>query len=316
VAVGAAVAAGFLVGRSSDESSTQTVTVSRERDTSICVNPTYGFALAYPRGWHTDPAVPDGACFFFDPKPFQVPEASDFGGTALEVQVAQQDPELLVQAMLNPRFTTSRKRDSAIAAGRRVSRVEFVTNGEGLQDAGTRVYAYVVDRDDLPPLVIQTSAAPGKRLQRDVVDEAAQSLRLFRPAVNSLPQEVEDTRAAIVRAARARDFTTLRKLIPKTGFAYTYGATSKDAVDYWLELERTTKERPFETLANILELPYTLNRGLYVWPFVYDKAPDELTDYERGLLGPLADVYAGDSYLGWRAGIRPDGRLIFFISGD
>ena len=44
---------------------------------------------------------------------------------------------------------------------------------------------------------------------------------------------------------------------------------------------------------------------------------EELTDYERELLGDLS-VYsgAGSGYLGWRAGIEPDGTWRFFIAGD
>jgi hypothetical protein len=75
-------------------------------------------------------------------------------------------------------------------------------------------------------------------------------------------------------------------------------------------------ERPLETLATILRLPYTLVRGVYVWPFAFDKPENELTAHERQLLGPLARSYAGDSYLGWRAGIEADGDWIFFVAGD
>ena len=82
-------------------------------------------------------------------------------------------------------------------------------------------------------------------------------------------------------------------------------------------MEAAGEESPIEILARILELPYTLSSGTYVWPFAYDKAEDELTDYERELLGDLA-VYsgAGSGYLGWRAGIEPDGTWRFFIAGD
>jgi hypothetical protein len=235
------------------------------------------------------------------------------------VQVPQEDADTLVKSMVDPRFTRSRKREPAVAGGVRAVRVEYVSSGQGLLDAGTRVYAYVVDRDDIPPLIIQTTARPSARLRRDVVDRAARTLRLFRPLLHDgtgLPTAVEETRAAIVRAALARDYGALRRLIPRKGFTYTYGAVPQGAVDYWLELERTTDERPFETLALILQLPYTLNRAVFVWPFAYDKSPDEITDYERELLGTLADDFVGDSYLGWRAGIEPDGDWIFFVAGD
>ena len=68
-------------------------------------------------------------------------------------------------------------------------------------------------------------------------------------------------------------------------------------------------------------MPYTLSRGIYVWPFAYDIAEaDEFTAYERGLLeplGPLDTLFVeGTGYLGWRAGIEPDGTWVFFLAGD
>jgi hypothetical protein len=68
-------------------------------------------------------------------------------------------------------------------------------------------------------------------------------------------------------------------------------------------------------------MPYTLSRGLYVWPFAYSVASvDDLTAHERELLaplGPFESVFVeGTGYLGWRAGIGPDGTWVFFVAGD
>jgi hypothetical protein len=137
-----------------------------------------------------------------------------------------------------------------------------------------------------------------------------------RSADGALPPAVERTRAAIERAAQARDFAALRRLIPEHGFSFTFGEFEGDAVEYWQNLERSSDERPFATLARVVALPYTLRQGSYVWPFAYGTPKNELTQYERSLLGDLADSYAGTDYYGWRAGIRPDGTWIFFIRGD
>jgi len=105
-------------------------------------------------------------------------------------------------------------------------------------------------------------------------------------------------------------------LIPTSGFAYSFGsAVEGGAVAHWRDLE-SKGERPLETLARILELPYSLRQGLYVWPFAYGLPRGELTSYERNLLGPLVQSYAGDDYYGWRAGIRPDGMWQSFVAGD
>jgi len=42
-----------------------------------------------------------------------------------------------------------------------------------------------------------------------------------------------------------------------------------------------------------------------------------MSEYELSLLGDLAPEGVTEvGYLGWRAGIRPDGRWVFFIAGD
>ena len=68
-------------------------------------------------------------------------------------------------------------------------------------------------------------------------------------------------------------------------------------------------------------MPYTLSRGYYYWPFAYDVADvADLSSHERELLaplGPLDKVFVeGTGYLGWRAGIAPDGTWVFFVAGD
>ncbi len=141
-------------------------------------------------------------------------------------------------------------------------------------------------------------------------------------AAAGLPAAVARTRTALLEAAQARDYDALRPLIPTTGFEYTFGSpVDGGPIAYWQELERTTDEEPLERLEQVLEMPYTLSRGLYVWPFAYDVANiDDLTAYERELLaplGPLESVFVeGTGYLGWRAGIRPDGAWVFFVAGD
>jgi hypothetical protein len=131
-----------------------------------------------------------------------------------------------------------------------------------------------------------------------------------------LPPAVERTMERLLAAAESGDYEKLRPLIPAKGFAYSYGDFPRGPIAYWKNVEQTSDQRPIAILASILRMPYTLNRGLYVWPFAYDKRKSELTAYERGLLGPLIRSYVGEDYYGWRAGLKPGGTWIFFISGD
>jgi hypothetical protein len=135
--------------------------------------------------------------------------------------------------------------------------------------------------------------------------------------VIGLPEPVDATHTALLEATRLNDYGALRPLLPEE-FSYTFGGPVEGGpIVYWELVERESGERPIEILGRILEMPYTLSRGTYVWPFAYDKQPDELTPYERELLGDLADAFgAGSGYLGWRAGIEPDGTWRFFIAGD
>jgi len=138
----------------------------------------------------------------------------------------------------------------------------------------------------------------------------------------ALPAAVEAARVAILEAARSGDYEALRPLVPETGFEYTFGSPVEGGpIAYWQELERATDERPLEALAAILELPYVLSLGYYVWPWAYSvENRSNLSAHERQLLAPLGTpgelVLDGTGYLGWRAGFEPDGSWAFFVAGD
>jgi hypothetical protein len=137
-----------------------------------------------------------------------------------------------------------------------------------------------------------------------------------------LPDPVADTHARLLEAAESGDYEALRPLIPTTGFEYTFGGPVEGGpIAYWQELERSTVERPLENLEAVLRMPYTLSRGIYVWPFAYDVADaGDLSPHERELLAPLGPLdtlfVEGTGYLGWRAGIDPDGNWVFLVAGD
>jgi hypothetical protein len=137
-----------------------------------------------------------------------------------------------------------------------------------------------------------------------------------------LPPPVEEKRAAILSAAESGDYEALRPLLANN-FSYTFGgAVEGGPIAYWQDVERESGESPIAILVDLLKLPPTLHGGVYTWPFAFDKQPEELTEYERGLLRSVGgqdlsdDFGEGSGYLGWRAGIEPDGDWIFFIAGD
>ena len=164
--------------------------------------------------------------------------------------------------------------------------------------------------------VLALAACGGTETVTVTTSETVTETATVRSAVG-LPRAAAETHAALLEAAESGRYAALRPLIPPD-LSYTFGGEAAGGpIGYWRRVERESGERPIEILARILRMPYTLSAGTYVWPFAFDKQEDELTDYERELLGDLA-VYsgAGSGYLGWRAGIEPDGTWRFFIAGD
>jgi hypothetical protein len=332
VVVGAAAAAGgYLLGSSEEDVDDAAATVTARPEGGLpvgwklCSNERYGYALGYPSDWHVPALSAESQCTFFDPAPVQIPESSDALGATLEVAPAQQSFEELVESLADPRFEEVLERRELTISGRRAVEVVSRATGAGLLERGTESATYVVDHSPEPPLLLRTvrteHANWEERLR--ILDEAARTLVLFEPeraaAEEAPPDAVLRKRAAMVAAAEAGDYDGLAQLTDPNEFEYTFGGpVDGGPAAYWREAEQSGGDpTPAVALATILRMPYTLSRGIYVWPFAYDKTEDELTSYERGLLKPLGRGGAfADGYFGWRAGIRPDGRWVFFVAGD
>jgi len=131
----------------------------------------------------------------------------------------------------------------------------------------------------------------------------------------ALPDAVEETRRGLLEAAQSGDVEALEPFVTDR-LSYTFGGPVEGgAIEYFKQLEAQGQD-PLGTLAKLLQLPYTLAQGNYVWPWVYSVQATDLTDYEKQLLGEFADDFAGTTYLGYRVGIGPDGTWIFFVAGD
>jgi hypothetical protein len=311
-------------------STAATTTAELPREWTECTNDAEGYALAYPKGWHTDALAPDQECAYFDPEPFEIVEGSEFPATALEAHWLGEDDRpfaAVVEDLTDPMFERTIAREPFAEGKLRGQRLETEATGEGLLAGGTRTYAYLLDVEGRAFVVKTTeSTSIGFEEAKGIVDEAVGTLRFFavdEPGGEELPEPVAETRRAIAAAAAARDYDALRALIPKAGFTYTYGSpVAGGPTAYWRQLEGVEDPSPLAALAAILEMPPTREGEAYVWPFAYDRNPAELTRREREILAPVAseqqiDQWAGfGHYLGWRAGIRSDGAWLFFVAGD
>jgi hypothetical protein len=304
---------------------------------ALCSNHHRGFAIGYPARWHTDAAAAYDSCEYFDPEPFDVPAQSDFSGTALEVDPDGEDYTTVVDGLVDRRFARVLARRETTVLGRRALRIETEPTGEGFQDRGVKATLWVVDRDG-DAFVVGTPGLPGKgdyATRQATLDRAIETLTFFTPTAvpladgrvlphqAELPDPVERSRIAIAEAAAARDYDALARLIPDDGFEYTFGGPVPGGpTAYWRRLEASTDEAPLERLVAGLALPYAKVRGIYVWPFAFDRDPKQLTEEELELLSTFATPREIEGwrefggYIGWRAGIEPDGDWIFYVAGD
>lgn len=139
---------------------------------------------------------------------------------------------------------------------------------------------------------------------------------------SALPEPVAQKRDAIDAAAKRLDYAALGRLLDPKTFSYSFGETG-DPIEYWRRLEREGEVPVLgDYLPTVLAAPVGRRANIYVWPAVHAKKPSRWTAADRRWLRSLytarevrAFEQAG-AYLGWRAGIRRDGKWLFFIAGD
>jgi hypothetical protein len=327
-------AGGYVLAEGDDDSGEREAALPQ--GWALCSNHHRGFAIGYPARWYTDAVAAHDSCEYFDPEPFDVPPQSDFSGTALEVDPDGGAYATVVDGLVDRRFARVLARRETTVLGRRAVRIETEPTGEGL-GGGVKSTLWVVDRGG-DAFVVGTPGLPGKgdyATLQATLDRAIETLTFFTPTAvpladgrvlphqAELPDPVERSRIAIAKAAAARDYGALARLIRDEGFEYTFGGPAQGGpTAYWRRLEATTDEAPLETLVAVLALPHTRMRGIYVWPFAFDRDPKRLTEEELELLSTFATPreiqgwreFGG--YIGWRAGIEPDGDWVFYVAGD
>jgi hypothetical protein len=140
------------------------------------------------------------------------------------------------------------------------------------------------------------------------------------PTIDEVPDPVAQTRAAILAAAKARDYDALQAVIDPEVFLSDAGF-GIDPVPGW----RAQGTGPLETMEVLLGLPHTVeetNEGtLYRWPrFTADSDPEEMSGPERdalvALLGEdgLVNAFQDETgYVAPRLGVLADGTWWFLI---
>lgn len=146
-------------------------------ETSSCTNGEAGYALEYPADWHTNEGDGVAPCSFFEPEPFEVPEATEF----FPAVSVSREPVAAEQVVEGPDPTREvLEREETEVAGRRAFRMEARTTGEGLLDAGVRYHQVVVDVEG-ESLILSTYDLEDRDYERnrEVLDGMVDSLELL-----------------------------------------------------------------------------------------------------------------------------------------
>lgn len=152
-------------------------------DFSLCTNTAEGFAVGYPAAWYTTHLTAEDACQNFDPKSFEIPSESDFCCTQLSVFTNPGTHESAMKQLTDPMFYRTLSREDLKVGGLPAVRLELEATGELVEERGTLLYVYVVDRGSRGFLQVTTYRFPdrsdGYERRKTIVDRAAASLRFF-----------------------------------------------------------------------------------------------------------------------------------------
>jgi hypothetical protein len=304
-------------------------------DWNTCTNPIRGFSIDYPAGWYTDHPTPELACRFFDPGRFEVPTDGERMITALEVRLGGRYDDV-VSELTSSQYWDAQTHEETEVAGRRAVLIEGQSSGR-LFEFGLVAYGYVIDREgDAFTVITSSTVGIDYTPWKQIVDKAVRTVRFLRPADRAvegsnvpppqpgLPAAVARKRGEIWKAAKGGDYEAVARLAAP-GFRYTFGGEVPGGpAAYWRRTAETTDERPLETLAAILELPYARERrsGLYVWPYAFTRTASTLSQEERDQLAEAlgeetVKLYEQlGTYLGYRAAIDEEGDWVFYVAGD
>jgi hypothetical protein len=111
-----------------------------------CRNPEAGYSVAYPADWRVSTGETMPPCSAFDPEPLVIPPDSEVpADIAVVIGLAGVPFETVAHETMGERVLS---REETTVGGHQAVRIESVTTGEGLFDAGLHGTRYVIDLGD------------------------------------------------------------------------------------------------------------------------------------------------------------------------
>lgn len=146
------------------------------RESERCTNDQGGYSVRYPADWHVNSGEVTAACSLFDPEPFDVPEAQDVTGIAIQIS---REPVAFDRAAGKDLGMRSVETEEVRVDGRKAIRRTYESTGQALLPEGVRGYQYVVDLEG-EALIAGTLDVGDLDFERNrrVLDRMMESLRL------------------------------------------------------------------------------------------------------------------------------------------
>jgi hypothetical protein len=183
------------------------------------------------------------------------------------------------------------------------------------------------------PLPLPIPEVPGAALNPEITGPVAAEPDGTAPALSdiaALPEPVQRARELLLEAARTGDIEKLRPLLGVGADATQLSVTEieGDPIDYLKgQAGDAEGQEILAILLDLLEAKYVhtdlgTTEELYVWPYFVERQLDKLTPPERVDLfrivtaGDYEDMKTFGAYNFYRIGISPEGRFVFFVSGD
>jgi hypothetical protein len=180
------------------------------------------------------------------------------------------------------------------------------------------------------PLPLPIPEVPGAAPNPDITGPVSTEIVPALSDLLLLPEPVRRSRELLLEAAKTGDIEKLRPLLGVGADATQLSVTDieGDPIEY-LKGQAGDAEG-LEILAIMLDLleakfvhsDIGTTEELYVWPYFVERQLDKLTPPERVDLfrivtaGDYEDMKTFGAYNFYRIGISPEGRFVFFVSGD
>jgi hypothetical protein len=147
----------------------------------VCQYPPGGFSVGHPGDWFTATGSGVTACSMFHPDPFSIPANSEYPRVAMTVVNIPESFATHMANLTDPMYSTTILNEATTVAGRPAARFETSSTGEGLDEAGTRRYGYVLDMGSQSFAIYTTAVAAETRYEdwKFVIDTAKGTLKFL-----------------------------------------------------------------------------------------------------------------------------------------